>query len=385
MVLGGYPTDSSFSSFVDNTTALLITFPVDANASMRTRAVAWERQFLQVVRAHMLLPAPSRVQPREIMCSVARIMPSLQGSSLHVRCKTSRPAIAAQVTNERRTQIEEDIRPLVEGAGLRLSYSAESSVERELSRESFMDVATVALSYFAMFVYVAVALSKRPPPVLTPAPPPHAAGGGRLRRLLGYAVHSRAALAGAGVCVVLAAVAAALGVSSLAGVPASLIVMEVIPFLSLAIGVDNMFLMATLEAEQPAHMDVPERVGAALEVAGPSVVLASLSEILAFAVAAATTVPAVRNFAIVAAVSVFADFVLQVTAFVALLALDCERMRDGQVDCLPCLQLGAAAGAPLPPPHDFQARRLCRCTLSCHGTHKLVYDLLRTATSLHYL
>ena len=49
-----------------------------------------------------------------------------------------------------------------------------------------------------------------------------------------------------------------------------------------------------------------------LQVAGPSIALASLSEVLAFAIAAATPVPAVRNFAIVAASAVAADFVLQV-------------------------------------------------------------------------
>ena len=49
MVLGGYPSGSDFSSFLDNTTALLITFPVDARESLHYRAMAWEHEFLQVV------------------------------------------------------------------------------------------------------------------------------------------------------------------------------------------------------------------------------------------------------------------------------------------------------------------------------------------------
>ena len=50
MVLGGYPTDSTFDSYVRDTTALLITFPVNAQPSHRHLAVGWERAFLKLVR-----------------------------------------------------------------------------------------------------------------------------------------------------------------------------------------------------------------------------------------------------------------------------------------------------------------------------------------------
>jgi Niemann-Pick C1 protein len=235
--------------------------------------------------------------------------------------------------------VETHVVPLVHSKGLNVSYSAESSVERELARESFMDVSTVALSYAAMFVYIAVALSQPPPP--SDSPP----------SLLVRAVYTRCSLALGGTCVVLVSVLAALGVCALCGIPASLIILEVVPFLILAIGVDNMFLLATLEAEQPRDMDIMERIALTLEVAGPSIALASLSEVIAFAVAAFTPTPAVRNFAIVAAVAVLIDFAMQVTAFVALLALDCERMHDGHTDCMPCCHVAATHASP--PPCDF--------------------------------
>lgn len=46
-----------------------------------------------------------------------------------------------------------------------------------------------------------------------------------------------------GVLIVLASVASSLGLFSYFGVPATLIIVEVIPFLVLAVGVDNIFII----------------------------------------------------------------------------------------------------------------------------------------------
>ena len=43
---------------------------------------------------------------------------------------------------------------------MRLSYSSESSVQKELERESNADAMTVLLSFAAMFVYMTVVLGK---------------------------------------------------------------------------------------------------------------------------------------------------------------------------------------------------------------------------------
>jgi Niemann-Pick C1 protein len=51
-------------------------------------------------------------------------------------------------------------------------------------------------------------------------------------------------LGAAGVLIVAASVAGALGLCSMFGMWSTLIVMEVIPFLVLAVGVDNMFVLA---------------------------------------------------------------------------------------------------------------------------------------------
>jgi hypothetical protein len=63
MVLGGYPTDTSFESYEKDATALLITIPVDSHPKRRNQAEGWEYAFLQVVR-----PSSSALSPCCVSC-----------------------------------------------------------------------------------------------------------------------------------------------------------------------------------------------------------------------------------------------------------------------------------------------------------------------------
>ena len=79
----------------------------------------------------------------------------------------------------------------------------------------------------------------------------------------------------------------------------------------LAIGVDNMFLIARAEREIPAHItDIPERIGFAMKEIGPSIFTAAFCESIAFFIGLATDVPALQNFCLVAGLSVVVDFCL---------------------------------------------------------------------------
>ncbi|VDK42262.1 unnamed protein product [Dibothriocephalus latus] len=123
-------------------------------------------------------------------------------------------------------------------------------------------------------------------------------------------------LSAGGVIIVLASIFASIGLWSYAGVPATLIIVEVIPFLVLAVGVDNIFIMVqdlamhldyagndalddsqSIDGDQEKdgdyrsvrstnedayRLDVEERVANMMGRVGPSILLSSFSEAVAF-------------------------------------------------------------------------------------------------------
>ncbi len=85
-----------------------------------------------------------------------------------------------------------------------------------------------------------------------------------------------------------------------------------IPFLVLAVGVDNMFILAHALAREDPAGPLVVRVGAALAAAGPSITLAASCEVVAFMLGAFSSMPAIRYFSLCAALAVALDYLLQV-------------------------------------------------------------------------
>ncbi|KAJ1979769.1 niemann-Pick type C- protein 1 [Dimargaris verticillata] len=206
---------------------------------------------------------------------------------------------------------------------LQLDYSTEISIEQELSRSTYTDLLTVALSYLAMFLYVSMALARFSSKSVRD---------GR------FWVETKFGLGLAGIGIVLASVTMSVGILSTMGFKATLIIAEVIPFLVLAVGVDNIFLMVHELHRQTAKdssLPAEQRIAVAVGRMGPSILLSALAETLAFGLGAFVTMPAVSVFALYAALAVWFDFVLQITAFVALLALDTRRTENLRADLWP--------------------------------------------------
>lgn len=206
---------------------------------------------------------------------------------------------------------------------LRIAFYSERSIEDEIERQSQSDVFTIAISYLVMFAYVAISL-------------------GRSTNLKNFLIESRIVLGLGGVLIVLASVLASIGILSFFGVRATLIIIEVIPFLVLAVGVDNIFIIVqALQRSNhlPSQVDrsVEERISTVVGDVAPSLLLASLSESACFLIGTLTPMPAVRVFAMTASLALFVDFVLQMTVFIGLLTLDTKRQLSGRYDLICCL------------------------------------------------
>lgn len=278
-------------------------------------------------------------------------------------------------------------------AGLSVVFSTGVSLENELNKSTNTDVRIVVLSYVAMFLYVSLTLGsgsttkdedgiisslfrwtrnlpkffKRSSSESTisidshdvPTIFPH------LPRSL--FVGSKVVLGLFSIFLVLFSISTAVGFFSLLGVRVTLIIAEVIPFLVLAVGVDNVFILvheldrqnmlhgpnappsytaplsptnshrSPFESAQPdvddtslpLYLSAEERVARTLAKMGPSILLSTVTETVAFALGALVPMPAVRNFALYAAGSVLVNAMLQVTVFISALLLDLKRVEVG--------------------------------------------------------
>ncbi|GMJ02776.1 Niemann-Pick disease type C1-1 [Hibiscus trionum] len=214
---------------------------------------------------------------------------------------------------------KDELLPMVQSKNLTFSFSSESSIEEELKRESTADVITILISYLVMFAYISLTLGDTP-------------------RLSSFYISSKVLLGLSGVVLVMLSVLGSVGFFSAIGVKSTLIIMEVIPFLVLAVGVDNMCILVHAVKRQPLDLTLERRISNALMEVGPSITLASLSEVFVFAVGSFIPMPACRVFSMFAALAVLLDFLLQVTAFVSLIVFDFLRAEGRRVDCFPCIK-----------------------------------------------
>jgi Niemann-Pick C1 protein len=215
--------------------------------------------------------------------------------------------------------------------GLRLSFTTESSLEEELNASTNTDAKIIVISYIIMFLYASLALGS-----VT------LSFNSILKNPANAMVQSKFSLGVIGIVIVLMSVSASVGLFSAAGIKVTLIIAEVIPFLVLAVGVDNIFLIVhEFERVNISHPDedIETRIGKALGRMGPSILLSASTETIAFALGAFVGMPAVRNFAVYAAGAVLINAFLQVTMFVAVLALNQRRVESNRVDCFPFLKV----------------------------------------------
>ncbi|KAL5488039.1 NCR1 [Sanghuangporus weigelae] len=372
---------------------------------------------------------PDVTDAKEYLEARAMVVTIVVEDSLDV----DKQAIAMDWERSLREYLQNISSTALEEVGLNVQFSTGVSLEEEINKSTNTDVKIVVLSYLVMFFYVALTLGNNAAmpneegvvqslvrwavnlpryfrnklstssipletedvPTLFP----------RLPRSL--FVNSKFTLGLFGIGLVILSVSSSIGFFSVMDVKVTLIIAEVIPFLVLAVGVDNVFILvheldrqnllhgpnatsnpqdlgagsivttasvtrvrpspfssshdeSTDAVSVPIHFTVEERVARALAKMGPSILLSSITEVTAFALGALVPMPAVRNFALYAAGSVFLNAVLQVTVFVSALALDLHRIESNRADCIPCITLSSRIALPEGPPITASVGRLAK-------------------------
>ncbi|ODV95234.1 hypothetical protein PACTADRAFT_2939 [Pachysolen tannophilus NRRL Y-2460] len=217
---------------------------------------------------------------------------------------------------------------------IRLSFNTEISLEKELNKSTNTDIKIIVISYLVMFAYASLAL-----------------GGTITFFNVQTLITTKFSLGLIGIFVVLLSVTSSAGLCALFGVKSTLIIAEVIPFLILAIGVDNIYLI-THELQRfnknasDNYESIPERIAKTLGKIGPSIMISSLSQFACFMLATFVSMPAVKNFAKYSAGAVVINTALQLTAFVSLLSLDQKRTENNRLDCFPCVKADGRIALP---------------------------------------
>lgn len=171
---------------------------------------------------------------------------------------------------------------------VRADYLAERSIQDDIELESAQNTFIVLVSYCLMFIYVSTAIGYFPNPV-----------------------HTKFALGAVGIGVVIASLISGIGITFYADQKLTMISLEVVPFLILAIGVDNMFLISRSEHNVDKRItDIPTRIAFAMSDIGPSIFTAAFCEAVAFFIGMLTDVPALKSFCLVAGCGVITDFIL---------------------------------------------------------------------------
>jgi Niemann-Pick C1 protein len=116
---------------------------------------------------------------------------------------------------------------------------------------------------------------------------------------------------------------------------------KVIPFLLLAVGVDNIYVMVQTyqNDERLPGESVENQISRIVGKVGPSMLLTGTTQSAAFLISAMTPMPGVRAFSLYASLAIILNFLLQITCFVVLLTIDAKREESKRMDILCCVKL----------------------------------------------
>lgn len=150
-------------------------------------------------------------------------------------------------------------------------------------------------------------------------------------------VESHFFVAIAGVLVIALAVAASLGFSSYIYIKATPLASQVVPFVALGLGVDDMLVLLQAHVQLSTQgRPLADVLPATLAEAGPSVLFTSVTNIIAFLIASTTPINVVAWFSEMLVVAVVCNWIFLMTLFLPVLVVDTMRTANAYREFVCC-------------------------------------------------
>ena len=203
-------------------------------------------------------------------------------------------------------------------AAFKIALLLERSLSDLISDATDLDTTLLVLSYVAMLVFICLSLGKLP--------------------LSGVSdlINSHILLGSFGLITVALATVAGLGFSAYAGVTFTAITSNLAPFVSLGLGVDDMFVLAhTMRHHFQPDDSAEVNMVRCLCLAGPSVFLTSLANTVTFFITSTMPTKVIYYFGLSAGINVLFNFILLLLLFIPAMALDTKRMLARRIDIVP--------------------------------------------------
>ncbi|XP_033103674.1 protein patched homolog 1-like isoform X2 [Anneissia japonica] len=198
-------------------------------------------------------------------------------------------------------------------------------------------------------------------------------------------VKSQGAVGLFGVLLISGTVVASLGFCAFIGIKFNASTTQVLPFLALGLGVDDMFLLAHSSASLPKEIPTLIKTGELLKRTGVCVFMTSLTNMSAFLLAAIIPIPALRSLCFQFAIIVIFNFLSVILIFPAILALDLERRDSKRVDIFCCFKSSSAnrvvtiQPSPISDSPDLNSNRRHQNPMETHIT---LHSTVETVTHL---
>ncbi|KAL6736791.1 hypothetical protein Aduo_007103 [Ancylostoma duodenale] len=144
-------------------------------------------------------------------------------------------------------------------------------------------------------------------------------------------------LALAGVLTVTFASVSGLGLATWFGIEFNAATTQIVPFLTLGIGVDNMFMLLH-NYHDVMSLTNQHEIGILMRETGMSILCTSINNILSFLAGTMLPIPALRSFCAQSSILLTFNFIAILTLYPAIISIDLRRRKAGMRDVFCCLR-----------------------------------------------